>query len=87
MSWLGRVASFVFPWPDRRERRARVEHARDRAEAAQAETAASEQKTADSRSLISELHALRRRNHVTEMLEQVIGGQQTSHRSEGEKQV
>jgi hypothetical protein len=59
------MAAVIFPWPARSERKARVEAARRAA----AEAAA---KAAEARSLTAELHELRRRNHVSEALNQLI---------------
>jgi hypothetical protein len=59
------MAAVIFPWPTRAERKARVEAARRGA----AEAAV---KAAEARSLSAELHELRRRNHVSEALDQLI---------------
>lgn len=77
------MAVKVLPWPARHERKARVERARQRADAAEAETAASQRKTAETRPLVEDLHEMRRHNHVSELLDYII---QQPQRSGGEQQ-
>lgn len=55
----------VFPWPPRAERKARVADARRQA-------AESREKAGESRTLTAELRWLRRKNHVSEALDQMV---------------
>lgn len=59
------VIAAVLPWPTRQERKARIRTAKEGA-------AQAEEKAEEARSLTQELRELRRENHVSDALDQLI---------------